>query len=142
MDEKLNEEEEKGMGKKNMTGACRFCGQQQIVNTEKELTGPQLEEEATRQCQCEEAVKYTNKLTQKDRARKRIDELFGEGAGNESMEIEVVNGIVSFSDLICDKQVRDITVSLVGGEKAKLKLTAKDKLKIERIKTKSRAFEE
>lgn len=130
------------MGNKNMTGACRFCGQQQIINIDKELTPAQLEEEATKQCACDDAVEYTRKLTQKDRARSRIEELFGEGAGEESMEPEVVQGILSFSDLICDKQIREASVTMIGGEKAKLKLTAKDKLKIERSKTRSRVFEE
>lgn len=130
------------MKNKNMTGACRFCGQQQIIDTADDLTPPQLEEKATRQCECDAAVEYTRQVTKKDRASKRVKELFGEGAGDDKMPTEVVAGINSFAEMVCDKKIKEITVTIRSGEKARIKMMAKDKVKIERSKTKNESFEE
>lgn len=53
------------MGDIIKTAQCRFCGQMVQIETDKELTQPQAEEQATMTCNCTEAVEY-----QKERQRK------------------------------------------------------------------------
>lgn len=54
------------MGNIVKTAQCRFCGQMVQIETDKELTQPQAEEQATMTCNCTEAVEY-QKEKQKDR---------------------------------------------------------------------------
>ncbi len=68
---------EKGSG----AGACRFCGQNVIVEDGAEMTAPQLEEAATMLCSCDEAIKYQQEKNRREVAKQRIEELFGEEAG-------------------------------------------------------------
>ena len=46
------------MGNIVKTAQCRFCGQMVQIETDKELTQPQAEEQATMTCNCTEAVEY------------------------------------------------------------------------------------
>ena len=52
------------MGDIIKTAQCRFCGQMVQIETDKELTQPQAEEQATMTCNCTEAVEeiYTGGL--------------------------------------------------------------------------------
>lgn len=125
-----------------MTGECRFCGQQHMVCAMEKWTQPQLEEEATKMCDCDEAKAYQDALTKHDRAKKRIDELCGEGAGADQLREEIVDGLKKFTDLICDKALKEVVVIVTSGAKVRVKMLAKDKVKIERSRTKVEAFEE
>ena len=42
-------------------GSCRFCGQQLIIENGDEMTEPQREEHATRNCDCDEAKNIKNR---------------------------------------------------------------------------------
>ena len=50
------------------TGVCRFCGQTIAIETEESLTSPQLAEEATMRCTCEQAVEYQKERQRKEKA--------------------------------------------------------------------------
>ena len=65
------------------SGACRFCGQSVIVEDGAEMTAPQLEEAATMLCGCDEAIKYQQEKNRRTVAKQRINELFGEDAGED-----------------------------------------------------------
>ena len=123
-------------------GTCRFCGQQIMVETEEQLTKEQLEEEATRQCTCDDAKLYADQVTKKERVKKRIIELCGEGAGERKLNDEIINGLDIFADLICEKSVKELQLMIKNGERIKIKMLAKDKVKIERSKTNAETFEE
>ncbi|MBU9728286.1 hypothetical protein [Diplocloster modestus] len=123
-------------------GMCRFCGQTHMIQTEDKWTDPQLEEEATRICECDEAKAYQDSVTKKERTKKRIDELCGEGAGSNFIHADIADGLKKFADYICDKRVKEISVTVTSGEKVKIKMLAKDKVKIERSKTNIKMFEE
>ena len=123
-------------------GTCRFCGQTHMIQTEDKWTGPQLDEEATRICDCEEAKAYQDIATKHERAKKRIDELCGEGAGENHLSVDITDGLKVFADQVCDKHVKEIVVTVTSGEKIRIKMLAKDKVKIERSQTNVKAFEE
>jgi len=126
---------------KQQTGACRFCGQNQIITCEDNLTEPQLEEEATRQCECDDAQAYQAAVNRRQIAKQRVSELFGEGAGEYKQPEAVTQQILQAVDLICDKVAKEITVKIRTGLKARVMQMAKDKIKVVREASNTDAFE-
>ena len=68
------------MGNIVKTAQCRFCGQMVQIETDKELTQPQAEEQATMTCNCTEAVEYQKEKQRKEKAMMNVSALFGENA--------------------------------------------------------------
>ena len=68
------------MGDIIKTAQCRFCGQMVQIETDKELTQPQAEEQATMTCNCTEAVEYQKEKQRKEKAMMNVSALFGENA--------------------------------------------------------------
>mgnify|MGYP000753606984 CR=1 FL=1 len=66
------------MGDIIKTAQCRFCGQMVQIETDKELTQPQAEEQATMTCNCTEAVEYQKEKQRKEKAMMNVSALFGE----------------------------------------------------------------
>lgn len=66
--------------------ACRFCGQQHIIENGSDMTEPQLEECATMHCNCDDAKVYQETANRRGTAKQRAKELFGENAGNTSSQ--------------------------------------------------------
>lgn len=81
------------------SGACRFCGQSVIVEDGAEMTAPQLEEAATMLCGCDEAIKYQQEKNRRTVAKQRINELFGEDAG-EYKQPETVREISDNNEFV------------------------------------------
>ncbi|RKI94322.1 hypothetical protein D7V94_01910 [Parablautia intestinalis] len=92
------------MAKKSSTGVCRFCGQSVIVENGAEMTAPQLEESATMLCGCDEAIKYQQEKNRRSVAKQRINELFGEDAGEYKQPDAVRTMMLNVVDAICDKK--------------------------------------
>ena len=114
------------------SGACRFCGQSVIVEDGAEMTAPQLEEAATMRCGCDEAIKYQQEKNRRTVAKQRINELFGEDAG-EYKQPEAVQGILlNTVDAICDKKMKSAVVTIRTGLRCRIMQMAKDKIKVVR----------
>ena len=60
------------------TGACRFCGQMKTIQSAHVWPHHVIDEEVTRQCDCDEAKKYTRRMKAKKNADKAVEKLFGE----------------------------------------------------------------
>lgn len=113
-------------------GACRFCGQNVIVEGGADMTAPQLEEAATMQCGCDEALAYQESANRRETAKQRIDELFGEGVGEmrqPDTTLEILKRIV---DMVCDKKIKNATISIRTGLRCRIMQMAKDKIKVVR----------
>ena len=82
------------MGDIIKTAQCRFCGQMVQIETDKELTQPQAEEQATMTCNCTEAVEYQKEKQRKEKAMMNVSALFGENAAPDKRCGE---GIVNIS---------------------------------------------
>lgn len=120
------------MAEKSGTGECRFCGQSVIVEDGAEMTAPQLEEASTMLCGCDAAIKYQQEKNRRAVAKQRIDELFGEDAG-EYRQPETVREIMLNSvDAICDKKMKSITITIRTGLRCRIMKMAKDKIKVVR----------
>ena len=120
------------MAKGSKSGACRFYGQNVIVEDGAEMTAPQLEEAATMLCRCDEAIKYQQERNRRTVAKQRINELFGEDA-DEYKQPEIVRDIMlNAVDAICDKKMKVATVTIRTGLRCRIMQMAQDKIKVVR----------
>ena len=124
------------------TGTCRFCGQTQMIQSEETLTAPQLEEAATMQCECDAAIAYKEVANRRKVAKKRVEELFGNEAGEFKQSDKVVEEIMAAVDLVCDKLIKNITVTIRSGLKCRIMIMAKDKIKVVREASSNESFEQ
>ncbi len=120
------------MGKETRPAACRFCGQQIIIDNAAEMTEPQLEEAATMRCECDQAKGYQETANRRKTAKKRAQELFGEGAGQFAQPEEMLQLINNAIDLVCDKDAKQVILTIKTGLKCRIMAMAKDKIKIVR----------
>ena len=106
-------------------GACRFCGQIGVVQSEKELTQVQLDEEATWNCKCEEARKMREQEENLRMATSAVETLF------RDMEKEA-QLLKEACKLLADGTLKSVSIDTGGTVKASLKSTAKGKIKVTR----------
>lgn len=139
------EEEEEGQempeGAEEQTGFCRFCGQGGVVHT---ITGrgqDSINEAVTCQCQCEEAKKYAESKERVQKAKNRIEELFGSTA-EKPIGQGVVNIMFQAVDAIEAKAMKGITVDVGQGVKARVSKMAKESIKVERSEVQKKTYEE
>lgn len=119
-------------GKGSSTGACRFCGQNILIEDGAEMTAPQLEEAATMKCECDQAREYQESANRRTLAKQRMGELFGKDAG-EYQQPEAVQGILLDAvDAICDKKMKNAVVTVRTGLRCRIMQMAKDKIKVVR----------
>lgn len=123
-------------------GACRFCGQQQIIENGSDMTEPQLEESATMRCECDRARAYQEVADRRKTAKQRAQELFGEDAGEFSQSEEVLKIINDGIDLVCDKKIKQTVITVRTGLNCRIMQMAKDKIKIVRETSNAEAFEQ
>lgn len=98
------------------TGVCRFCGQTIAIETEESLTSPQLAEEATMRCTCEQAVEYQKEKQRKEKALKNVSVLFGQDAAPEKRVGEKIVSILSAAvEEIYTGGLAKVTLNLRGG---------------------------
>ena len=120
------------MAKGSNTGACRFCGQSVIIEDGAEMTAPQLEEAATMRCECDKALEYQESANRRTLAKQRVNELFGEDAG-EFRQPDMVQAIMlNTVDAICDKKMKSTVITVRTGLRCRIMQMAKDKIKVVR----------
>ena len=125
------------------TGACRFCGQTIAIETEESLTSPQLAEEATMSCTCEQAVEYQKEKQRKENALKNVSVLFGQDAAPEKRVGEEIVSILSAAvEEIYTGGLAKVTLNLRGGVKASVSQNAKGEINVERTETKKQKLTE
>ncbi|MCM1296463.1 MAG: hypothetical protein NC311_13075 [Muribaculaceae bacterium] len=120
------------MAKGSKMGACRFCGQNVIVEDGAEMTAPQLEEAATMRCECDKAQEYQKSAKRRTVAKQRVKELFGEDAGEYQQPDTVQAIILNAVDAICDKKMKAAIVTIRTGLRCRIMQMAKDKIKVVR----------
>mgnify|MGYP000475510378 CR=1 FL=1 len=125
------------------TGTCRFCGQTIAIETEESLTSPQLAEEATMRCTCEQAVEYQKEKQRKEKALKNVSVLFGQDAAPEKRVGEEIVSILSAAvEEIYTGGLAKVTLNLRGGVKASVSQNAKGEINVERTETKKQKLTE
>ena len=125
------------------TGTCRFCGQTIAIESEESLTAPQLAEEATMRCTCEQAVEYQKEKQRKEKALKNVSVLFGQDAAPEKRVGEEIVSILSAAvEEIYTGGLAKVTLNLRGGVKASVSQNAKGEINVERTETKKQKLTE
>jgi hypothetical protein len=125
------------------TGVCRFCGQTIAIESEESLTSPQLAEEATMRCTCEQAVEYQKEKQRKEKALKNVSVLFGQDAAPEKRVGEEIVSILSAAvEEIYTGGLAKVTLNLRGGVKASVSQNAKGEINVERTETKKQKLTE
>lgn len=103
-----------------------------MVEHEKKLTVPKLEEEATMRCGCEGALQYQESINRRETAKQRVRELFGDGAGDYRQPEAVQTILLNAVDAICDKKMKAAVVTVRTGLRCRIMQMAKDKIKVVR----------
>lgn len=120
----------------NSLGSCYYCGKTAILNYPKEATDEQKNDMATKQCDCVQAKIEREKELEIERAKERIEQLFGSGAeemGFEPIpEAEIHHLMNTVVQLIANRVIRGTTIEINSETKAKLTVSSKGKINIER----------
>lgn len=133
----------KSMGDIIKTAQCRFCGQMVQIETDKKLTQPQAEEQATMTCNCTEAVEYQKEKQRKEKAMMNVSALFGENAAPDKRCGEgIVNILKAAVEEIYTGGLAKVTLNLRGGVKASISQNAKGEINVERTETKKQKLTE
>lgn len=139
---KPGEEPQQGGHFREYTGTCKFCGQMVQASGKEGLSQAEVEELATCRCGCEKSQEYAKQKEQIQKAKARIAETFGSGAGEKALPEAIVSNLVSFVDIIAEKKMQAVTVDLGRGLKARVSRMAKGSIKVERTETLKASFEE
>lgn len=126
------------------TAACRFCGQMMALEYERDivLSEEELIETATLKCNCDEAKDFQFKHGQKIKAKNRVHSLFGKKAAEKEVNQSVVEILIKSVDMLANYNMNSLTIDIGRGIKAKMSLTSKGLIKVERTETVNYKFEE
>lgn len=122
-------------------GGCRFCGQIRGLEVPEEWDEDMCNEVATELCDCVEAEIYTRGIKRKEKAAEAIENQFGVAAGRDQVEDSVKKLLLRIADMAIEEIINSATIDIGGGVKAKIAVTAKGSVKVERTKTEKKAQE-
>lgn len=117
------------------TGACSFCGQMGQIETLIPWDQEKVNEAVTELCDCYGAKEYARKKGQKERACKAIEGQFGQQADTEEADEPIRNLLKHIAELIVEERLDSASLDIGNGLKAKLSITSKGYIKVERQKT-------
>lgn len=125
-------------------GTCRYCGQ--VVNLDyDEQTQEAADFAASEQCSCDEAKRECGVRKRIDAAKDRIRKIFGADAekyGFQPVSAESLQMLDALAELTARGFITSAAVNVRGLCKAKITLTSKEKIKVERSETRSYQLEE
>ena len=104
-------------------GTCRFCGQKVMTSVGDSCTQEEIDEAATRECQCEAAKAYNDKVYEAEVCEANIKSIIGEDSAVSQL-------FVSCIPLIQDDTISNITIKIKAGVTAKLGYNSKGNLVI------------
>ena len=117
------------------TGGCLFCGQIAQIETLIPWEQEKVDEAVTELCDCFEAKEYARKKGQKERACKAIEKQFGQQAGTEETAEQVRSLLKTIVEMIVEGNIDSGALDIGNGLKAKVSVTSKGFIKVERQKT-------
>ena len=117
------------------TGGCRFCGQMTTVKAPKGWEEEKIDELATECCKCQEAEDYAYKKRRKERAIEAIIHQFGPYQETGIIREGTMELLAEIADQVVEDKIQSGTIEIGEGLKAKISMTAKGAVKVERSKT-------
>lgn len=121
-------------------GGCKFCGQMTKVETMIGWSNDECNELATELCDCFEAGVYTRKKGRKERAHSKIETLF-ETCTGKALRSDSIRVLHMAADLLAEDEAQSISLDDGNGTKAKVSITSKGNIKVERTDSKKQAVE-
>lgn len=125
-------------------GTCRYCGQSVALEFAEE-TQEAADFAASEQCSCPEA-KQEHVIRQRiDAAKDRIRKIFGADAGEcgfQPVTAETLQMLDDLAELTARGFITSAAVNIYGLCKAKITMTTKAKIKVERSETRSYQLED
>ncbi len=145
--QELSEIERRITGKPEVVyafGTCRFCGQVSAVDGDWN-TQEAADDAAINTCDCPKARSERSAIEQINDAKVRIQQLFGPDATEYSFapvaEPEPITLLDNLVELVARRHISSAAVQIRGYCKAKISLTKKGKIKIERSEARSYQLE-
>lgn len=118
-------------------GHCHYCGEMAILDYPETATQEEKNKMATKYCKCTQAANESEKEIETEKAKERIEQLFGENAiemGFDSVLEQEINDLLNkIIELISNNYMRGATIEIDGSTKAKISISSKGKINIERI---------
>lgn len=108
------------------TGACIYCGQMAQFETIGDVNPAQLDAWATEKCSCNEAKEARKKLKSKNAAEEYVKKMY-----EEDMP-EVAEMLITGIELIYKAKIENLSININGITKAKISMTAKGNIKVEK----------
>ena len=126
-------------------GTCRYCGQ--VVNLDyEEETQAEADIAASEKCECYDARHERNLRKQITAAQNRIRKIFGDDAAKLGFAPIAAEEPLQLLNAIAEQTARGFitsaTINVRGLCKAKITMTTKEKIKVERSETKTYQLEE
>ena len=119
-------------------GTCRYCGQ--VVNLDyEEETQAEADIAASEKCECYDARHERNLRKQITAAQNRIRKIFGFAPIADEEPLQLLNAI---AEQTARGFITSATINVRGLCKAKITMTTKEKIKVERSETKTYQLEE
>ena len=109
-------------------GTCKFCGQKVMTSVSDSCTQEEIDEAATRECSCEAAKAYNNKVCDAEVCEANIKSVIGEDSTVSQL-------LISCIPLIQDGDIAKITVNIKAGVTARLGYNGKGNLVIQKTVT-------
>ena len=106
-------------------GTCKYCGQISVVKSDKVLTEVELNNEATWNCNCPEAVAVRERELNLRTAKNAVEALF------KDMEKEA-DFLKMACELLADGTLKSVNIDTGGTVKATLRVTTKGKIRVTR----------
>lgn len=126
---------EKLDGTELQVGYCRACGQARQFQTSGGVAQKELDEWATDECKCEEGMTDRRIKKSQKKAEENIETLFGADFPETAA---VLREALPF---ILDDRIESITIKTGYGIDAKISITNKGKVKVEKKESRKIAYE-
>ncbi|MBE5852883.1 MAG: hypothetical protein E7299_08080 [Lachnospiraceae bacterium] len=123
------------MEKEQSIGRCHYCGQTQLIESEKELPDDVKDEIATGKCNCKEAKEANKNKKAREKAEVNIERMFGAVYGNTATILKKALKPIQ------DGEIDKITIVTSDGVRGVVTMTEKGGLKTERIETTKQSVE-
>lgn len=117
---------------KQITGTCRFCGQQRILKVGAEAGEDDISMAAVLSCGCKQALFYQEKTRRIRSAHEHVDRLFGAEAGADEQDAQIISLMKRGVELIDGGWIRSFTMVLENDMKCKIAIMKDDKIKVSR----------
>lgn len=124
-----------------ITGTCKFCRQTAARKALEEWGMEEINELVTETCGCLDAQIYSSKKRQKERAKARIDLLFGKDNKSVTIPDAAVDLLHEAVYPVCEGFIQNVTVDIGNGVKGKISITQKGTVKVARTKTDTSTYE-